>query len=1101
MATKKILLVLVGIMILSFSFTSNLSIGFAAEPKGANLDSKDSYYFIKYQGEEETVQINDRVRLHFSGWSDDSKTSITGKIEILNSSEKQTQEVLLNVNNELNKLDILNEESINYRISESDFFEVEEVFSADLNDQVTVLETNENGTSIEELKTIDEHGTVIENKGLTYYLTKENNEKVPITEDVYHSLNAKEESLNETETESESSIKVQSSGSGENNKAVSDSEEAPSQSFQTFAMSSLKSPSVVYSTHVQSRGWLKPVSDGTASGTEGEAKRLESIKIALKDAPHEGGITYKTHVQSHGWLDFVSDNKESGTTGEGKRLEAIQIKLTGEMANHYDVYYRVHAQTYGWLDWAKNGESAGTQGLAKRLEAIEIVLVEKGGQAPGSTTKPLVMDPSVTYSTHVQSYGWLNPVSDGKMSGTEGEAKRLEAIKISLKNAPYSGGITYKTHVQSYGWLNFKSNGAISGTSGEAKRLEAIQIKLTGEMANHFDVYYRVHSQTYGWLDWAKNGESAGTQGLAKRLEGIEIVLIEKGGNPPGSTKAPLIMDPSVSYSTHVQSLGWLKDVKDGELSGTTGKGKQVEAIKISLKNIPYPGNITYKTLVQNKGWLNEVSNGSVSGTTGEGNRIEAIQIKLTGDMANHYDVYYRAHIGTYGWLGWAKNGMSAGSEGYSKPVEAIEIKLVVKGQGEAVSKEKAFIKPSVIISTNNYDLTLNNALTYQMKVSPQTDLYRKQPAFVNASNVKLYDGGIITGTKVNIRTSADLDTNENIYAEVGYGTKFLLLDDNVTGDEFLGSKSWYKIEYDGEELYVHSRFGTINSRIGKVLSDKLDIRESRSSLSHVFQTVKKDTQLSIVEENVNGWHQVELGNWRNAKSSDVQDYLNPANFVDDEKQRLQFMSLTKTSDVQAGTLNQYLNGKGILSGRGQSFIEAAKKHNVNEVYLMSHALLETGNGRSDLANGILVELNKDGQPVVLKDSNGGVLTLEDVGGTEPKGAKAVYNMYGIEAYDRNPDELGALAAYRNGWFTPEAAIVGGAAFIGEKYIGGKNPYKIVQNTIYEMRWNPELMSTKKVAGNQYATDIQWAYKQVNHMYEVYKIQPYTLYLELPKYK
>ena len=50
---------------------------------------------------------------------------------------------------------------------------------------------------------------------------------------------------------------------------------------------------------------------------------------------------------------------------QGKRVEAIQINLTGEMANHYDVYYRVHAESYGWLDWAKNGESAGTEGLGQ----------------------------------------------------------------------------------------------------------------------------------------------------------------------------------------------------------------------------------------------------------------------------------------------------------------------------------------------------------------------------------------------------------------------------------------------------------------------------------------------------------------------------------------------------------------------------------------------------------------------------------------------------------------------------------------------------------------------------------------------------------------
>ena len=72
----------------------------------------------------------------------------------------------------------------------------------------------------------------------------------------------------------------------------------------------------------------------------------------------------------------------SGTNGEAKRLEAICIDLTGEMAEHYDVYYRVHAQSYGWLGWAKNGEEAGSEGLSKRLEGIQIVLVLKGEDAP-----------------------------------------------------------------------------------------------------------------------------------------------------------------------------------------------------------------------------------------------------------------------------------------------------------------------------------------------------------------------------------------------------------------------------------------------------------------------------------------------------------------------------------------------------------------------------------------------------------------------------------------------------------------------------------------------------------------------------------------------
>ena len=60
-----------------------------------------------------------------------------------------------------------------------------------------------------------------------------------------------------------------------------------------------------------------------------------------------------------------------------------------------------------------------------------------------------------------------------------------------------------------------------------------MEIELTGDMADHYDIYYRVHAQSFGWLGWAMNGESSGTAGYAKRLEGIEIVLVDKYADPP----------------------------------------------------------------------------------------------------------------------------------------------------------------------------------------------------------------------------------------------------------------------------------------------------------------------------------------------------------------------------------------------------------------------------------------------------------------------------------------------------------------------------------------------------------------------------------------
>ena len=296
---------------------------------------------------------------------------------------------------------------------------------------------------------------------------------------------------------------------------------------------------VSYQTHVQGVGWMDYVSNGEVSGTSGQSKRLEAIRIKLVGL--EGGIEYRTHVQDIGWQNWVANNALSGTSGQSKRLEAIQIRLTGEVANNYDVYYRVHAQNVGWMGWAKNGASAGTAGYSYRLEAIEVKLVAKGGAAPGATAKSFIERSATTptvgtvsYHTHVQDIGWQAYVSNGSPAGTSGQSKRLEGIQIKLENV--AGGIEYSTHVQDIGWMNFVANDAMSGTSGQSKRLEAIKIRLTGAAADTYDVYYCVHAQNVGWLDWAKNGESAGTAGFGYRLEAIKIVLIPKGGVAPGST-------------------------------------------------------------------------------------------------------------------------------------------------------------------------------------------------------------------------------------------------------------------------------------------------------------------------------------------------------------------------------------------------------------------------------------------------------------------------------------------------------------------------------------------------------------------------------------
>jgi len=206
---------------------------------------------------------------------------------------------------------------------------------------------------------------------------------------------------------------------------------------------------------------------------------------------------------------------------------------------------------------------------------------------------------------------------------------------------------------------------------------------------------------------------------------------------------------------------------------------------------------------------------------------------------------------------------------------------------------------------------------------------------------------------------------------------------------------------------------------------------------------------------------------WKSATAAQVRKYLNPENYSPGSKEYYQFLILSEPAGTSAAEINKnVLNGKGILAGKAASFIQAASSNGINEIYLISHALLETANGTSPLATGIKYN------------------------GT------TVYNMYGIGAYDHDPNGTGAKYAYNQGWTSVEKAIVGGAAFVAKSYIHAG------QDTLYKMRWNPESMSTKGYASHQYATDIGWAVKQTARMAQIYGLlTQYTLLYDIPSYK
>jgi uncharacterized protein YjdB/N-acetylmuramoyl-L-alanine amidase len=162
-----------------------------------------------------------------------------------------------------------------------------------------------------------------------------------------------------------------------------------------------------------------------------------------------------------------------------------------------------------------------------------------------------------------------------------------------------------------------------------------------------------------------------------------------------------------VGVTANVAKLGWLTQVYDQKVAGTTGKSFALYGLQVQLQNAAASaGGVQYR-VNSGTGWQSWVSNGATAGTAGTGSPLQAIQIQLTGDAASKYDIYYRVHVANIGWMGWTKNGASAGTSGYGNQVEAVQVTVVSKGAVAPGSTASSFMDkgtssgPSIVYTSH----------------------------------------------------------------------------------------------------------------------------------------------------------------------------------------------------------------------------------------------------------------------------------------------------------------------------------------------------------------------------------------------------------------
>lgn len=460
--------------------------------------------------------------------------------------------------------------------------------------------------------------------------------------------------------------------------------------------------SVSYQTHVQDIGWQTPVSNGMTAGTTGRAKRVEALKINLlsQDGTPLGSdsISVQSHISGIGWESQpVGNGQTSGTVGQSRAIEAIKLSLSGGLSESYDIWYRVHSANVGWLGWASNGEPAGTQGYAYQVEAIQIKVLPKNAQdapARGDAFRDHSQEPpTVSYRSHVSNVGWMSTVTNGNTSGVVGSKNAIEALSPRVSWYGHGGTISSRAHVSGIGWQNWSSD--TIGTTGQSRSIEAVQFKLNGEISTAYDIWYRVYASGLGeWLGWASNGAPAGSAAKGVGIQGVQILLVEKGGSAPGDTTCHFdgVTDTlsGISLGLNGKSLGLAQG--KSILLGSESGSEPLTSISLALENQDTLGSIDYSGCFEFGGWSDIVSDGVALNSKNDGRALKAVRLTLTGDLSGSYDIWYRCFDSQKGWLGWACNGADSGTALAGSFLKAIEVRVISKDGGAPGVTDGAFV-------------------------------------------------------------------------------------------------------------------------------------------------------------------------------------------------------------------------------------------------------------------------------------------------------------------------------------------------------------------------------------------------------------------------
>ncbi|MFH5837605.1 SH3 domain-containing protein [Clostridium perfringens] len=662
-------------------------------------------------------------------------------------------------------------------------------------------------------------------------------------------------------------------------------------------------------------------------------------------------------------------------------------------------------------------------------------------------------------------------VKKEKVDESKKEAKatpKAEPVVLAVRSLNKTGivNVSSSLNVRSSASTSSKVIGSLSGNT---------KVTIVGEEGAFYKIEYK-GSHGYVAKEYVKdvtesNNSNQGTQTPEKpstpettKKTGIVNVSsslnVREGastsskviGSLSGNTKVTIVGEEGAFYKIEYKgSHGYVAKeyIKDVTESNNSNQGTQTPEKPSTPESTEKTGivNVSSSLNVREGASTSSKVIGSLSGNT---------KVTIVGEEGAFYKIEYK---GSHGYVAkeyvkdvTESNNSNQGTQTPEKPStpESTEKTGIVNVSSSLNVREGASTSSKVIGSlSGNTKVTIVGeegafykieykgshgyvAKEYIKDIKDEVVTEPEKPSNPENSNKT----GVVTASKgLNVRKEAN--TSSQIIGILNSGESV-----EIIGEE----NGFYKITYKGQEAYASKNYINIFDGNSNV-NPGLDI----GNASKTNYGVSLNEYIKLQQRN----------NPSNYSYSEFEKYINPAKATN----KLQFLRIDKFRSVNVSGLSSRLSNKGVLTGQGQAFVNAAKAFNIDPIYLVAQCLHETGNGTSKLAKGVTItEIADESRPIY--NGNGQLVGYHMIKLSKPV---TVYNLFGIGAKDNSsvfPNRaliLGTTYAYNRGWTSIENAIKGAAEFVSLNYVHSS---RYSQNTLYKMRYNQNVSNI----WHQYAT-------------------------------